>query len=251
MMAKVRSPNYPNVPLGGALEAIRTAYKSENRNKMSRSVLARHLGYTSLNGRALGKIGAVRAYGLIDGSGDELRISDDAVTALMAPEGAPERALALTRLAQRPTLFQELRKDFPDTLPSVHNLKFALIKRGFTADAAEKAAKNYLSTMSLVAGVPDSYNPPDEEEEAPEDRPEVPSYVGRTPPPPTQEKAKLMSGERELVTGALSKEAGFRLIVTGAVGEKEIDRLIRKLELEKEILADADVDDPDDVSDLA
>ena len=47
-----------------------------------------------------------------------------------------------------------------------------------------------------------------------------------------------MRGERELATGLLSKDASFRLIVSGPVGEKEIDRLIRKLVLDKEILAD-------------
>lgn len=49
-----------------------------------------------------------------------------------------------------------------------------------------------------------------------------------------------MSGERELTTGLLSKDASFRLIVNGHVGEKEIDRLIRKLQLDKEILAEID-----------
>lgn len=49
-----------------------------------------------------------------------------------------------------------------------------------------------------------------------------------------------MDGERELTTGILSKGAGFRLIVHGKIGEKEIDRLIRKLQLDKEILADSD-----------
>lgn len=48
-----------------------------------------------------------------------------------------------------------------------------------------------------------------------------------------------MEGERELTTGLLSKDASFRLIVSGKVGEKEIERLIRKLELDKEILAEA------------
>jgi hypothetical protein len=50
----------------------------------------------------------------------------------------------------------------------------------------------------------------------------------------------LMAGERELTTGLLSKGASFRLIVSGRVGEKEIERLIKKLELDKEILADVD-----------
>jgi hypothetical protein len=49
-----------------------------------------------------------------------------------------------------------------------------------------------------------------------------------------------MAGERELTTGMLAKEASFRLIVTGNIGVKEIERLIKKLELYKEILADQD-----------
>jgi hypothetical protein len=48
-----------------------------------------------------------------------------------------------------------------------------------------------------------------------------------------------MEGERELTTGLLSKDASFRLIVSGSVGEKEIDRLIAKLTIDKEILAEA------------
>lgn len=236
-MAKVRSPNYPLMSLGPALEAVRPAFQNENRNKMSRPVLAKHLGYTSLNGRALGKIGAVRAYGLIEGSGDEMRISDDAVKALMAPTGSTERSEALGRLANRPALFQELRKDFPDTLPSLDNLKYALVKRQFTPDAAEKAAKSYLATMNLVAGIPDAYSGPDEEEggdsgERDGENPPPP------PPPPPLHKVKIMAGERELTTGLLAKDASFRLIVTGNIGVKEIERLIKKLELDKEILAD-------------
>lgn len=48
-----------------------------------------------------------------------------------------------------------------------------------------------------------------------------------------------MAGERELTTGMLAKGASFRLIVSGEIGVKEIERLIAKLELD-EILADAE-----------
>ena len=54
-----------------------------------------------------------------------------------------------------------------------------------------------------------------------------------------------MAGERELTAGLLSKDASFRLVVTGQVGVKEIERLIRKLEIDKEILAEAGEDDSD------
>jgi hypothetical protein len=53
-------------------------------------------------------------------------------------------------------------------------------------------------------------------------------------------KVKIMAGERELTTGLLAKDASFRLIVTGNIGVKEIERLIKKLELDKEILAEQD-----------
>jgi len=237
-MPKVRSPNYPSLSLGPALEAVRPAFKAENRNKMSRKVLAKHLGYNSLNGRALGKIGAVRAYGLLDGSGDELRISDDAIIALNAPEGSPERMAALGRLALKPTLFQELLKNFPDSMPSLENLKFSLVKRQFTPEAAEKAAKSYLATLNLVSGIPDEYNPPEDEEDG-ESGDNILDNK-RNPPPPPHGKAKVMPGERELTTGLLSKDASFRLVVTGQVGVKEIERLIAKLELDKEILGEPD-----------
>jgi hypothetical protein len=49
-----------------------------------------------------------------------------------------------------------------------------------------------------------------------------------------------MESERELTTGLLSKDASFRLIVSGPIGVREIERLIRKLELDKEILAEQD-----------
>jgi hypothetical protein len=187
----------------------------------------------------------VRAYGLIDGSADELRISDDAVVALNAPQGS-DRTAALARLAARPSLYQELRKDFPDTVPSLDNLKFTLIKRQFTPDAAEKAAKSYLATMSLVSGIPNSYNEPDEEEEteteieAPIVSPPPLKKESPAPSTPPQQKAKIMDGERELTTGLLSKDASFRLLVSGQIGVKEIERLIKKLEIDKEILAEKD-----------
>jgi hypothetical protein len=59
-------------------------------------------------------------------------------------------------------------------------------------------------------------------------------------------KVNLMAGERELTTGMLAKDASFRLIVTGNVGVKEIERLIKKQELDKEILADEDEGPSDD-----
>ena len=47
-----------------------------------------------------------------------------------------------------------------------------------------------------------------------------------------------MTGEHELTKGILAEDASFRLIVSGNIGLKEIEWLIRKLEIDKEILAE-------------
>jgi hypothetical protein len=93
------------------------------------------------------------------------------------------------------------------------------------------------------SAVVDNGNPdiPAQEVEPPEQE------VAAKAPPPLQRGAVIMEGERELTTGLLSKDSRFRLIVSGRVGVKEIERLIRKLELDKEILAEGN-EGPDDVS---
>lgn len=240
-MAKVRSPNYPNVPLGAALEAIRPAYQKDHRNKMSRAVLAKHLGYSSLNGRALGKIGAIRAYGLIEGSGDELKISDVAVRALAAPTGSPERMASLSQMASRPTLFADIRKQFPDNHPSPDNLVYWLATQNFTQSAAEKAAKSYLSTMNLVAGIPDSYNPGDDEEESEgESSAERGAPRGKAPPPPPPPppagKVKMMDGEREIYRESGDINQYIRVIASGDLDESLLDAVDGFVKRQKERL---------------
>jgi hypothetical protein len=79
-----------------------------------------------------------------------------------------------------------------------------------------------------------------------------PHHVGepaRDLPKPRTEKVKLMAGERELTTGLLSKDASFRLIVNGHIGVKEIERLIAKLQFDKEIFAAEEASETDEAAD--
>jgi hypothetical protein len=70
------------------------------------------------------------------------------------------------------------------------------------------------------------------------------------PPPPRQKERQKMEGERTLLKGILSTEADFEVLVSGPVGVKEIDRLIQKLELDKEILAEKSKKPESDADDL-
>jgi hypothetical protein len=222
-MAKVRSPNYPTTDLSTALVLIRAAFKAENRNKMSRAVLAKHIGHKTLNGQALTKLGAVRAYGLIEGSSDELRLSDDAVFVLASPDKVNVSYRdALERLALKPQLFQHIKKQFPTTLPSEHNLSFWLVQQHFTQEAAGKAAKSFLATMRLVSGGTEDYNPPTDEEEPEMTPPPVTEIKPRTPAPPM---GSLPIGKPRIVMngGHLDIQASVDL-----VGLKQLQTMLQK-----------------------
>lgn len=198
-MAKVRSPNFPNMDLSKALVFARKAFDKDHRNKVSRATLAKHVGHDTLSGPALTKIGALRAYGLVEGAGDEMRVSEDAIKAMMAPQDSPERREAMARLATRPSLFKDLQKEFP-TPPSEDNLRYWLIKRQFTAEAATKAAKAYLVTMMLVNGSTPAY---DLGEGAADDGDD---------PPPEAEVGDLVQVENESGSLVTEKPARVRAI---------------------------------------
>lgn len=106
---------------------------------------------------------------------------------------------------------------------------------GFSDSGARDFLKVYDATIAFAKLSNSDKVRLDLRKELPEDEPiESDDF----PLPPAPGKIKVMEGERELTTGLLSKGASFRLIVSGQVGEKEIERLIKKLELDKEILAD-------------
>jgi hypothetical protein len=52
-----------------------------------------------------------------------------------------------------------------------------------------------------------------------------------------------MTAERQLASGLLSKSATFRLIVSGAVGVKELEWLIAKLQVDRNILVEQRTDE--------
>lgn len=236
-MARTRSPNYPYVGLPAAIERVRKLYDKEHQNRMSRTVVAQHLGFGGLNGIAMSVISALSKYGLLANIDDDLQVSNDALTILVDPADSEERTQALRRSALKPDLFSEVHKHFGGQIPSDINLLAYLQKHGFTANAAALAAKSFRETMQLISG----------QVALPRGNNGKPLEGNGMPPEPQRESSKpskTAANERELTTGLLSKNASFRLLVSGDVGVKEIERLIAKLQLDKEILAE-----PDDGSD--
>lgn len=256
-MSKARSPNFPVIDLESAIQAVGKIYAKEGRTKFPQLSAATHLGYTTINGRSLGMFAALRAYGLIEGRGDHLIVTPDAVALIEAPPESADRVAALTRAFSGPSMFNRIQEEYPEP-PSEQTLRWWLIQQGFTPDGAEKAADIFLESRKLVTLLPKVYNedatPPGSGDKAKTafGRPVAdmfsdffsPPGAGKQNDPPSpkgqgeQESIAMGVQERILQSGMLSKTASYRVIVSGHVGETEIDRLLKKIEMDKEILAD-------------
>src|SRR5262245_17261888 len=94
-MTKARSPQYPAIGLKEAVDKIAAVYHKDYQNKTTREVVAKHMGYDSLHGKALGVLSALGKYGLLEGRGDEYQVSDLTVSIIAHPVGSPERVAGL------------------------------------------------------------------------------------------------------------------------------------------------------------
>jgi hypothetical protein len=150
-MAKVRSPNYPQISLAEAVARVKMIFQKENRHPADRAVIARAIGYGGLNGKSLGMISALTKYGLLEpAGGDQLRLSEMAVDLAVHSPGDPERVQAVRRVAFLPSLFTELHDQYGDTPPSDQNLRAYLVKRGFNPQTVDGVIRSYRDTMAFV-----------------------------------------------------------------------------------------------------
>jgi hypothetical protein len=248
MAPKIRSPRYPAISLREAIEKARAVYENDGRNKIRKELVAEHMGYHSLNGASLGVISAVVKYGLIEGGLAAMNITARAINIFEREQGDPERAQAIRDAAFEPEQFKEIAAAYPDRASDAAIRSHLITKLGFLPEAASNFVRSYRETMQLVetetqAGEAPSLglDPVADQSAAVTETSDATGTSGLDATVrSTAGSVKFGSGERELTTGMLSRAATFRLIVNGHVGVKEIERLIRKLELDKEILADVD-----------
>src|ERR1700688_1425958 len=166
-MAKHRSPNCPQITFAEAIEKGRRVYVEEHTHPAAKEVVAKDLGYSGLNGRSLTLIGALRQYGILEGSSEALRVTKDAIAYFELDDG-PEKTAAMRRMALAPDLFAELRKSHVHSLPSDGNLRHELVGKGFSSQAADDVIKVYKANVQLATGEEGDYDEQEhDEEEAP------------------------------------------------------------------------------------
>ncbi len=244
-----RSPAYPIIPLVSALERL-AQFEAHFKRSAARPDKVGDAWGIKAKAHASRIAAALRYFGLLEyqsgGGGRSITISDLGRNYLRAQEEKTKReivASAALKPKQIAIFWNEWGADRPADPACLDEL---VLKNGFSEAGAREFLKVYDATIAYATPQFGDKVLRHEVIEANED--DLDAGSGGTDddppaPPPPDRKAKVMAGERELTTGILSKEANFRLIVSGPVGVKEIERLIAKLELDKEILAEPDHDE--------
>lgn len=165
MERRTRSPNYPAFGLPDALEKVGQLYRNMHTHAGTREDIALGMGYASLNGSSMSAISALHKYGLIEGRGDEISVSDRSMK-ILHPQSSEERAAAIRAAAIAPSLFAELDERFPGKVPNTELLQNYLARKGFAQSALTSVVRSYLDTKELVeaeSGVYDSQESGQEE----------------------------------------------------------------------------------------
>lgn len=230
-MARIRSPNYPQISLPGAIERARSIYKAERQNRVDRDVALRLMGFGGYNGASAAILSAVQKYGLLERLGDgEVRVSDLAVR-ILVPHDDVEKLQAIHEAASNPPLFKELAERWPETHPSDHSLRTYLTRRGFADSALEGVMRAYAETLSLVNDHMPQYDPaPIEEQEMEEIEPN-PAMAAKVPSANiTPSEPAVFAAEAGPGMNLVRTKGGYVVYLSGAVLSKEhVDEVVTLL----------------------
>lgn len=221
-MARIRSPNYPQISLPAAIERARAIYKAERQNRIDRDVAVKLMGFGGYNGASAGVLSALLKFGLLEPLGDkEMKISKLAER-LLVPHDDSEWAAAVNEAAANPPLFVELSERWPDNRPSEPSLRTYLTRRGFADSALDSVIRSYMDTMNLVrdaAAQPAAPRDADSAEDVDGDE------VGREDPPVGAQHNSQTAREKELVVGPglniVPTGKGYAILLSGSVTTQE------------------------------
>jgi hypothetical protein len=154
MVERKRSPRHPSMGLAEALELLRRLYSERGKALMSSDDAARAWGYKGINGASARMVAALRQYALLEDVGNDVRVSQVGLTILLEDETHPEYVDAVKAAAEAPQVFQQIREEFADELPSDRSITAFLVRRmGFAEEPAQTVTAALRETLALVERV--------------------------------------------------------------------------------------------------
>jgi hypothetical protein len=236
-MAK-RSPRYPRQNLSKSLDMVKKLFDGAHQSKMDMDTAAKVIGYSnSASGAASSALGSLRQFGLVDGLRGDIAVSDLAMK-ILQPMHDEERVDALHEAAMKPEIFERIMGQFGDRLPSIDEpiRAFLIRHEGFSAGGADEVVDNLRETLSFL---------PEKQSNSLTQRVDTVAQALSEAPSKSDanEQAKVVTNLvappapdiGELITLPLGANCKAELRLIGSVTHAAYDRLIRHLELLRDI----------------
>lgn len=245
---KPRSPNYPQIPLREAIERVNKIYRANRNHRAEKEAVAKALNYGGLNGASVSLIGTLKQYGLLEEDKEGVKVTEDAITILRAPESDPERVQALRRAAFLPKIFAELREAYGEDLselPVETTLQFRLEKRGFLEKAAGEVIRTYRDNLEFASeedaeyvGAEGTFVEPlvENHGEQAQQTANIPKFPTAVSPNVSTPASSVEQDSLKEYLHVFAKGCEMRLLIDGVPTQEAIDRLIGYLSLGKEDL---------------
>ena len=242
MARKGRSPNYPYIGLGEAIECAKKLFAKQKRAPVSPDIAINSWGFKKPTGSSNRYLSALRQYGLLEHPeiGKDVRVSEMAITIIHGTSSEYDNAVK--KAALTPNIFSTLVDDYPDGFPDENGLKSALItKRKFSVDAAGRCVRSFMDTIHIAKLDPNKFaTHEDEDLHADEDAGDTLSQPTET----SDESKSVDPGEApdsQQFSWPLAKGVTAEIRIFGAkVTPLHLERLRKYLELAKDAFKDED-----------
>ena len=151
MVSRKRSPNYPSIDLGKAVDRARELYKHVERGEFTQLDAAQAWGYKGINGNSKSAVGALRQYGLIEQQkGDHGKLTLRGLTIALRDTTSPEYQESVRLAALEPSLFQEIYSNGKGNSARDALRQFLVMEKDFTNDGASRFMEVWNATKTLA-----------------------------------------------------------------------------------------------------
>jgi hypothetical protein len=164
--AQGRGISYPFINLEEAVVAARKFYQEERKSAAPVAAATKHFGYAESSSGGRQMISALLQFGLLEDEGRNehrhVKLTDRALTILLAAEDSPDRIAALRECARMPKIYAELLNKWVDDLPSDSTLSYYLLKtKDFNPKMVSSFIKDFRKSLAYAGTGPRSSHPQD------------------------------------------------------------------------------------------
>lgn len=237
-MSRQRSPSYPAISIGQAIEFAGKIHKSCRANVIDRETAAREMGYSGLTGRSMKVLADLIQFNLLEKEGKgNVKVTQLAVDILHGIDPA-DRHQAKMEAALAPQLFKDIHERFPDGIPSENAIRSYLIQQDFQDAAINPAITAFMETYRAVEDMRESeshgalvvYDENSGEQDKEERRSKGDSPPPPPPPPPSPAGTgtggyRAMEGERIVFSEEIGIDNYLKLVANGDMNVDLLDAL--------------------------